>query len=455
MPIFAHIDAEEKIQVNDRTRFDAGKTYSTVNETEFTYLAIAPGYGGTQIPVYNTDRRRRVLDWEFSEWRFDIDISNQLIDFNEGGSDLTATLTAGSYTFSGLLTEIQTQLNAAGALTYTVANDGNGSIVISATGVFDLVKDGPGRLALCDVISYFEEYQDKDSYTSNVIEFYPRQVSVYAGVNRAQVQTITCLPNTAAALQNKYFFIWSASDATKYYVWFNSDTIGVDPSISGAIPIAIAITTGDTASAVATAVAAAIHAQADFNATSSSAVVTVTNAANGWATGAQDGTSGFTFAVTTYGQLQVSDFIHIQTTIDPVDKLFSNDQELELEEPSIRKYVPEGKNSFKNVHRHCQTKILEYLDRQGFINIYGAKYEKEDCVNLQEFREWSRYMALRLIFEGISNASDDVYAKKRDYYSEMEVQARQRAILRIDTDKDGIVDDSEGLDQNSIRLVFR
>jgi hypothetical protein len=455
MPIFAHLDAEEKIQVNDRTRFDAGKTYSTVNETEFTYLAIAPGYGSAQIPVYNTDRRRRVLDWEFDEWRFDVDISNQLIDFNEGGSTLTATLTPGSYTFSGLLTEIQTQLLAAGALIYTVTNDGNGSIIISANGVFDLVKDGPGQYALCDVISYFEEFEDKDSYTSNVIEFYPRQVSVYAGIDRAQVQTVTCLPNTAAQLQNKYFFLWSGDDATKYYVWFNSDTIGVDPSISGAIPIEVAITTGDTASAVATAVAAAIDLEADFSALSSSAVVTITNSAYGWSSPAQDGTSGFTFSVTTQGQSQVSDFIHIQTTIDPVDRLFSTDQDLELEEPSIRKYVPEGKNSFKSVHRHCQTKIIEYLDRHGFINIYGGKYEKEDCVNVSEFREWSRYMALRIIFEALSNASDDVFSKKRDYYSEMEVQARQRAILRIDTDKDGVLDDTEGLDQNSIRLVFR
>ena len=45
---------------------------------------------------------------------------NNRIDFNEGGSDLVATLTAGVYTASSLASHIKTQMDDAGTDTYTV-----------------------------------------------------------------------------------------------------------------------------------------------------------------------------------------------------------------------------------------------------------------------------------------------------------------------------------------------
>jgi hypothetical protein len=50
-----------------------------------------------------------------------IDSKNCKIDFSEGGSQLTATLTAGSYSPTTLCTEIDTQMTAAGAQSYTVS----------------------------------------------------------------------------------------------------------------------------------------------------------------------------------------------------------------------------------------------------------------------------------------------------------------------------------------------
>ena len=49
-------------------------------------------------------------------------------------------------------------------------------------------------------------------------------------------------------------------------------------------------------------------------------------------------------------------------------------------------------------------------------------------------------MTLRLIFEGLSNALDDIFHEKALRYMEMESKARNRAALRLDRDNDGETD---------------
>lgn len=458
MPIFAHIDNEASVQENDKTRIDVSKTVISVNEAGgYSYLAVQAGLDATQIDVYNTDPNKRYLDWEF-DFTIDIDSTNNKIDFNEGGSTLTATITSDTYTLSTLATEIQTQLNSVGSHSYTVTVNEDDKIAISADGVFSLVMDGPNKHVLLTSQLYFDEdsLSGAQSYTSERVERLSKKLTVYAGEDRPQVQTITCVANSSAVLQNRYFFIWSAIDAVKYYVWFNSDSAGSDPSISGATGVQVNITSGDTAAQVASAVASALDALAAFSSSSLAAVVTVTNSANGFATTAREGLlTGFEFEVLTYGQTQVTDSSHIFVYSELGDNLFSDDSELQQLEPDIRRFVANGRNTFKDVHRMAQTKILEQLDREGFVNIYEEKFTKWDLVDTSEVREWARYMVLRLIFEGIKNIRDDVFTQKRDSYSAQEVVARQRAILRIDTDKDGELLIGEGFDNNSISLYFR
>jgi len=68
-----------------------------------------------------------------------IDSSNNKIDFNEGGGDLVATLTEGVYDVVDLMTEIKTQLESAGALTYTITRNVYQNIRIQASGSFSLL----------------------------------------------------------------------------------------------------------------------------------------------------------------------------------------------------------------------------------------------------------------------------------------------------------------------------
>lgn len=72
---------------------------------------------------------------------FVIDATNNKIDFDEGGGPLVATITVGSYTVSGLQTEIKTQLENAGAETYTVSKSTpTGTWTLASAGsTFDLL----------------------------------------------------------------------------------------------------------------------------------------------------------------------------------------------------------------------------------------------------------------------------------------------------------------------------
>lgn len=120
--------------------------------------------------------------------------------------------------------------------------------------------------------------------------------------SRSEVTDVVCLADTAGSLNDTYFLLNGGLDADNYYVWFNVDAGGTDPTISGRTGIAVAISAGDSASTVAAAAQAAIDAVGAFGASVSTDTVTVTNAVAGPATDASDdGATGFTFTVTTQG----------------------------------------------------------------------------------------------------------------------------------------------------------
>lgn len=136
------------------------------------------------------------------------------------------------------------------------------------------------------------------------------------------------------------------------------------------------------------------------------------------------------------------------------DNLFSTDEDLALHEPDILKYVPDGKSSFLNIHRRAQTLMIDWLNRQGFVDNDGAPLTKTAIVTTSEVRQWSAFLTLKLIFEGLSNAIDDIFAQKAKKYHREMVASRKRALVRLDLNGDGTQDNLEGLDIANGR-VFR
>lgn len=71
---------------------------------------------------------------------FLISKNNQNLDFNEGSGELTALLNVGDYTFEEILVELETALNLAGTLDYTVTGNRTTRVItIAASGTFSLL----------------------------------------------------------------------------------------------------------------------------------------------------------------------------------------------------------------------------------------------------------------------------------------------------------------------------
>jgi len=330
MSIFALLDFEPEIQVNDKTRLNAGKSFASKAVSEITSLTVKPELSGSAIDVYAADPSNWYLDWSYAGTSIDVGADNDDLIFHEGGADISTTLTAGTYTLSQYATELAARMTAAGTRTYTGGVSG-GKITVSAPGAFQF------RASSVSAQSFLDLAVISASHTSALVEYGNKIITVVAS-NGVQTDT-------------KYFYLKAYSE------------------------------TGD--------------------------------------------------------------------------RLFCSDGDLIAHEPDIMSWTQDGRSSFKNVYRRAQKLIIAWLDEKGYCNVYGDKYTKNDILDIEEVRQWATFMSLRLIFQGLSKSLDDIFDRKSKLYEGSEIAARNRVILRIDTNKDGQVEDTEGLSVYSGSLFRR
>lgn len=83
----------------------------------------------------------------------------------------------------------------------------------------------------------------------------PTEVKYYGGTTQHQ-STISVLGDVGGSLQNKYLFIYEGRSERQFHVWFNVDSLGVDPAPANSTGIEIPISTNDNATVVAYAIEA-------------------------------------------------------------------------------------------------------------------------------------------------------------------------------------------------------
>ena len=106
-----------------------------------------------------------------------------------------------------------------------------------------------------------------------------------------EVTEIITAGDGSGSLKGKHFTLNTLNE--DYYVWYNSDSSGTDPSPVGRIGIEVAITGGASASSVATATAAVLNDHEEFSVSVSGRVLTVTNSAVGDVVDAEGGDTNF------------------------------------------------------------------------------------------------------------------------------------------------------------------
>lgn len=167
-----------------------------------------------------------------------------------------------------------------------------------------------------------------------------------------------------------------------------------------------------------------------------------------------DGNKTVTIEITTDGSpVTVTKTLSVVT--EASDKLFSTDDDLVGHESDILKYVRAGRATFKDKHRVAQDLIMKWLDEHRYTDSNGNRLTKAVILDIEEVRSWSKFLTLQIIFSSLSNAIDDIFAKKSELYNGLMSQARNRAILRLDLNGDSSISDSEKLDNMSYFLLKR
>lgn len=159
-----------------------------------------------------------------------------------------------------------------------------------------------------------------------------------------------------------------------------------------------------------------------------------------------------TISVTTDGVPTTKD-ITITAIGQSDEKLFSDDKDIISHEVDIYRFLRPGRSSFLDFHRIAQKMILDDLDQRGIVDSNGNKLVAADIYDVEEVKEWSKYLALHLIFKSVQSEVDDIYGIKSKSYVDMADRQRTRATLRLDTNQDGSVDSRPDL--MSGRLVRR
>ncbi len=146
----------------------------------------------------------------------------------------------------------------------------------------------------------------------------------------------------------------------------------------------------------------------------------------------------------------------IEVVSELADNLFSTDDRMRKHESDVMRYLPEGRATFKDIHRRAQTLILAWLDTNGFIDNRGYKLTLARFTDVEEMTEWATMMALRILFESNKTAKDDIFSIKTKKYEGLEDFYRARATIKVDLNRDGVADALvERLDIRSCLVVRR
>lgn len=155
---------------------------------------------------------------------------------------------------------------------------------------------------------------------------------------------------------------------------------------------------------------------------------------------ASNGTKVATIEITTDGSPVTKDAtIEVVNAVD--ENLFSNDGDFNGEDSEVMGYLKPGKSSYINFHRQAQKQILEDLYKKRIMATAAdstpEKIIAADFVDVNEVKQWSKYLALSLIYNDISNATDDVFAVKSVKNENKMKFWKEETLNNISFDKDG------------------
>jgi hypothetical protein len=147
-------------------------------------------------------------------------------------------------------------------------------------------------------------------------------------------------------------------------------------------------------------------------------------------------------------------------TVKGLNLVFSDDQDLQSEEPNINRLLPLNSTSFINYHVAARNEIIQRIRNGGEIkakeNAERKEYQnitKWDLLDFGEVRQASKYLTLAKIYFNISDNTDDKAFQKHTAYMSMFGSAFKLYFRSIDNNDDGFKEDMEVLKPRYTELV--
>jgi hypothetical protein len=131
--------------------------------------------------------------------------------------------------------------------------------------------------------------------------------------------------------------------------------------------------------------------------------------------------------------------------------------------PNVTDYLPENKTSFIAYHQEARDLIVQSLRSSGKQivrqdevggqqRLNARQVDVFDLLEIEEFRNASKYLALSLLFEYLSKSEDDHFAIKAKRYHDRHVENLNSRLFSVDLDDDGVTDSEEAAAVQFIRI---
>lgn len=225
MPRIPILDYEAKVQIGDKTRFDAEKSFATKDITAaISAVQIAPG-SEDAIDVIDDDPRERWLDWVWTDWKWDIDETFNTIYFTVAGVEYEAVVDTGEFAVADLLVAIENVMTDSGAGAFEASVDDLNQITIEADVAFTIQVRNKDA-ALLSILGFkLDSESAKTSFVGARVETARRKVDVLIG---------TTIPSGGAEEDHedsKTFYVELYTPETDYLFSSDQDLLAEEPDI--------------------------------------------------------------------------------------------------------------------------------------------------------------------------------------------------------------------------------
>lgn len=130
-----------------------------------------------------------------------------------------------------------------------------------------------------------------------------------------------------------------------------------------------------------------------------------------------------------------------------INLVLSNDKDFGFV-PNILDYLPDNLNSWIGFHEEARNTIVQTIRNSGkkiyqHETLETRQVDQFDLLQIDEFRNASKYLALHLIFDFLSKGEDDHYSVKSKRFLERYEQALNSNLMTVDLNDNGQIDEGE------------